>query len=58
MEHDTGGVAVNGQQLGTGAVNNHAIVQDQFPGGEGVDAGDTGGVDRIAILCTPERLTQ
>src|SRR5205823_12814959 len=58
LEDTAGGVTDNGQHTSAGAVDCHALVHEQFSGSKCNDAGDTGGVDHIAVACAGERLTQ
>jgi hypothetical protein len=58
VEDTAGGVTVNSQDVSTCPIDCHALIDDQFPGGERNYARDTRGVDRIAIIRVHERLTQ
>src|SRR5207253_1436493 len=57
LEDATRGIAINCQYVSAGAVDSHALIHQQCPGGKCNHAGDTGGVDRIAVVCLRERLT-
>jgi len=58
VEDGAGGITINSEQVSTGTVDCHGLVHHQYPGTECDDAGDTRGVDDIAIICLRERLTQ
>lgn len=58
LEGRARGVAVDGQHVSSGAVDCHAFVHRQFSAGEYNNAGDTGSIDCIAIVCVDECLTQ
>ena len=58
LEHRAHGIAVHGQHVTSGAVDCHTLTDDQFPSSECNHAGDTRGINRIAIVRVRERLTQ
>jgi len=58
LEHSAEGVAVNCQHVRTGAINCYALVHEQYAAGKCDGAGNSCGINCVAVIRVRERLTQ